>query len=348
VIELSVLDEIIYYILRPEFFVPVIFPGLITSMILLLITIWAERKIAAKVQLRFGPLLISPRIGGLLQLIADLLKFVFSEIIVPARAFKALYILGPALLLSTSLLPLVVIPISTSIHYSLYVIGNNGAYVPIYVNFSLIAALALSMLTPIMVIMTAWATNNRFAVVGALREGFLMITYDVLLIMSAFSMAIIYGGVDLFGFVNFQSSHYLGILMNPISAFVFLVAMLLGSSRYPFEIVEADTEIVIGPYTEYSGLLFILTMGGSYIKTFVYSILFSVIFLGGWLPFSGGIGALFTVFKAIIILLFSVFLRSVYGRYRIDQALRGAWKLMFLLAIISMVLSFIWRWFLVA
>jgi len=189
------------------------------------------------------------------------------------------------LLLSTSLLPLVVIPISTSIHYSLYVIGNNGAYVPIYVNFSLIAALALSMLTPIMVIMTAWATNNRFAVVGALREGFLMITYDVLLIMSAFSMAIIYGGVDLFGFVNFQSSHYLGILMNPISAFVFLVAMLLGSSRYPFEIVEADTEIVIGPYTEYSGLLFILTMGGSYIKTlrvfnsFLSNILGDVAFL---------------------------------------------------------------------
>lgn len=130
-----------------------------------------------------------------------------------------------------------------------------------------------------------------------------------------------------------------GFIANPIAAFVFLVAMLIGSSRFPFEIVEAETELVIGPYTEYSGFLFVLTMAGPYIANLVYAILFVDLFLGGWLPFTGFAGAVFTVFKAAIIVFFAVFLRAVYGRYRIDQALRGSWKYFFPLALASLILG---------
>ncbi|TRM88690.1 NADH-quinone oxidoreductase subunit NuoH, partial [Sulfolobus sp. E3] len=196
---------------------------------------------------------------------------------------------------------------------------------------------------PIFVIFLAWNTNNRFAVVGSIREAYLSVSYDVLIIISTLSLAIEYHTLDIAKIVE---SNIPGFIANPIAALVFLIAMLIGSSRFPFEIVEAETELVIGPYTEYSGFLFVLTMAGSYVVNLVYALLFVDLFIGGWLPFTGLPGAVYTVFKAAIVVFFGVFLRSVYGRYRIDQALRGSWKYLFPLALVSLLLGvvvgFIW------
>ncbi|WP_338600155.1 NADH-quinone oxidoreductase subunit NuoH [Sulfolobus tengchongensis] len=343
---MSVLSALEYYFFYPSFFLTVIFPGLIFTLIFLLVTIWFERKAAAIVQLRYGPYYASKRIGGLLQLFADAIKFVFSEIIIPNGVNQTLYALSPILVVIFAFLPLGLIPLSTipqqgsilSVYHNLFYdnVIHQSVLVPFFTQYNLIAIIALESLYPILVVFLAWNTNNRFAVVGAIREAYLSVSYDVLLIISTLALAIEYHTLDV---AKIVVSGIPGFIANPIAAFVFLVAMLIGSSRFPFEIVEAETELVIGPYTEYSGFLFVLTMAGSYVANLVYAILFVDLFIGGWLPFTGFVGAVFTVFKAAIVVFFAVFLRSVYGRYRIDQALRGSWKYFFPLALASLILG---------
>jgi len=343
---MSVISAIEYYFFYPSFFLTVIFPGLIFTLLFLLVTIWFERKAAAIVQLRYGPYYASKRLGGLLQLFADAIKFVFSEVIIPNGVNPILYALSPILIVIFAFLPIELIPISTipyhgslfSVYYSLFYDSeiHQGVLVPFFAQYNLIAVIALESLYPIFIIFLAWNTNNRFAIVGSIREAYLSVSYDVLIILSTLSIAIEYHTLDI---AKIVMSGIPGFIANPIAAFVFLVAMLIGSSRFPFEIVEAETELVIGPYTEYSGFLFVLTMAGSYVANLVYAILFVDLFIGGWLPFTGFVGALYTVFKAALVVFFAVFLRSVYGRYRIDQALRGSWKYFFPLALAALLLG---------
>lgn len=345
---LDIITKLIYYIFYPSFFIPIVFPGLIFSLVTLLIAIWAERKFAAKVQMRFGPLYASKRLGGFLQLIADAVKFSFAEIIVPNTAIRNLFILGPILITAFSLLPMALIPITVipasgsilSPYYRIFYdpLVGAGVYEGIVTQFSLFIVTAMASIPPIFIVLTAWASNNRFALISSIREGYLSVSYDVLLLMSLISVAIEYHTIDIAQVVQ---KGIPGIIMNPLAALVFFVAMLMGTSRFPFDITEADTELVTGVYTEYSGLLFLLSMAGSYILNFIYALLFSDIFLGGWYPFTGLPGAVFTVLKAVLILLFSVFLRSVYGRYRIDQALRGSWKYLFPVSILSIILGMV-------
>ncbi|AWR94827.1 NADH-quinone oxidoreductase subunit NuoH [Acidianus brierleyi] len=342
-----------FYILYPSFFVTIIFPGLIFASILLLTTIWFERKSAARLQMRIGPYYASKRIGGFLQLVADAIKFVFSEMIIPSEVNQTLYTLAPVLMLAVSFIPIAVIPISSipasgsvfSIYFKDFYDPNisQGVLTGIFVNYNILLILALESIYPIFIIFLAWVTNNRFALVGAVRETYLSVSYDVILLMSTLAMAIEFHTLDIAKIVSYGIP---GFVVNPIAGFLFFVAMLLGTSRFPFDITEADTELVIGPYTEYSGFLFVLTMAGSYLGNFVYALVFSDVFLSGWYPLSGFPGAVLTVFKAVIVLFFSVFLRGVYGRYRIDQALRGSWKYLFPLALVSiflgMVVGYLW------
>ncbi|AWR97626.1 NADH-quinone oxidoreductase subunit NuoH [Acidianus sulfidivorans JP7] len=337
-----------FYIFYPSFFVVIIFPGLIFLGILLLTTIWFERKAAAKVQMRVGPYYASKRIGGYLQLFADALKFVFSEMIIPNDVNPTLFVLAPILLLMVSILPITVIPFSvipkTGSIFSLYYHDffdpniNEGVLAGFFVNYNLVLVLALEAIYPVFVVFLAWVTNNRFAIVGAVRETYLSVSYDTLILMATLSLAIEYHTLDIAKIVE---SGIPGIVADPFAAFVFFVGMLIGSSRFPFDIVEAETEVVIGPYTEYSGFLFVLNMAGSYVGTYVYSLIFTDLFLGGWLPFAGFPGSVLTAIKATIIVFFSVFLRSVYGRYRIDQALRGSWKYLFPVSLISLIIGMV-------
>lgn len=344
----TVLSLLKFYIFYPSFFLTVIFPGAIFALVFLLFVIWFERKAAARVQMRVGPYYASKRIGGFLQLFADALKFVFSEMIIPKGVNKTLYILSPILVLIVSFLPIVLIPVSvipkTGSIFSPYYLSffdkrlNLGVLAGYFTNYNLILILGLEAIYPVFVVFLGWVTNNRFAIVGALRETFLSVSYDVLILMSTLSLALEYHTLDIARIVE---SGIPGFVANPFAALLFLVAMLIGSSRFPFDIVEAETEVVIGPYTEYSGFLFVLNMAGSYIVNLVYALLFTDLFLGGWLPFSGFPGLVFTVFKAALVVLFAVFLRSVYGRYRIDQALRGGWKYLFPLSLLSLVIGMV-------
>ncbi|AHC52356.1 NADH:ubiquinone oxidoreductase subunit H [Sulfolobus acidocaldarius SUSAZ] len=345
---MSLLQALQYYFFYPSFFGVIIFPGLIFTVIILLLTIWFERKIAAIVQMRVGPLYVSKRAGGILQLVADAIRLAFSEIIVPRDVNAVLFGLVPIAILVFSILPLAVIPFSaipasgsilSSYFHAFYdpSIGK-GVFVGFFVNYNMILALGILAIVPVFILLQAWVTNNRFAIVGAVREALLSVSYDVLIVISVVAIAIEYHTLDMAKVVE---TGVPGAIANPLAAFVFFIGMIIGTGRFPFEIVEAESELVIGPATEYSGFLFILSMGGSYIETFALSYIFSNLFLNGWLPFGGMLGAIMVSIKSIIVLWFSVFLRSVYGRYRIDQALKISWKYILPIAFASLILGIV-------
>lgn len=326
------LELIIRLLLSPYIFAPLIYPGLVTALVILLTLIWLERKFAAKVQLRYGPLYVAKQIGGAPQLLADAIRFMFQEVIVPRNADKVPFLLAPVLAMSLGILPIVFIPVAP---------GFAG----IFINFSLPAALALSALMPITIILMAWSANNKFTIHGGVREAFITIAYEIALFVSALSMSMLYSSLSLQDIVEKQAL-VPGILLNPLAALTFFVAMLMSAGKLPFDIAEGEQEIVAGPYTEYTGILYGLVMGAGYVQLYVSSLIFTELFLGGWHPLFEALGELYPplggialFLKTYLVLAFAVFLRCVYGRYRIDHALRIGWRRLIPLSILALLLS---------
>lgn len=326
-----IVDELVELLFTPQIFAPIVYPGLATILIVIILLIWLERKIAGKVQLRYGPLYVFKPLGGILQLIADLIRFLFAEVIVPKRADRVAFILGPILLFTFVYLPSVFFPVTSS-------------YVAIRSDLSLLAVAAVLTIGPLFTILIGWASNNKFSFIGGIREGYLIISYEIPLLISILAMAVLYGSLDIVEIVEKQAGSVWGLVLNPIAAVSFFIISVMSTARFPYEIAEAESEIVMGPYTEYSGILYGLVMGASYTKFYVLSMLFAYLFLGGWYPVvfeEPLLAGLVTLFKAGVVLFLGVFLRSVYPRYRIDQALKIGWHKLFTLSIISLVLSVI-------
>ena len=322
---------IIKLLLKPYVFIPLVFPGLITVMIILLLTIWIERKIAAKVQLRYGPLNVTRKLGGVLQLVADLLRYLFAEPITPEKTDKLAFLFSPLLLFGSAFIPVVLIPLSSE-------------YYAVNSEISLLIVLALITIPPIFDLLIGWSSNNKYSLIGGLREGYLVISHEIPLLMSTLSMAILYGSFNLIDIIEKQHGVKIGLILNPLAAIVYILSSYMATSRFPFEIAEAETEIVMGPYTEYSGILYGLTMGASYVKLYILSLVFAIIFLGGWKPiwlasFNPIISGIILVGKSLIIVAIGIFLRAVYPRYRIDQAIKIGWKILTPLAVVSILLS---------
>lgn len=343
---IKAMDEIVtpllHLLFQPFVFIPLVYPGLIVVFSILLFIIWLERKVAGKVQLRYGPLYVCKRFGGVLQLLADLLRYLFAEVIVPEEVDKLMFILAPILLFASTLLPIAAIPVSPN-------------YAAISNELSLLISLALVTIPPIFVLTMSWASSNKFSFIGGLREGYLMVSYEVSLLLSALSMAVLFASLNFLDIVEKQTRLW-GIALNPLAAIVFFLSILVSTSKFPFEIAEADTEIVCGPYTEYSGIIYGLSMGYGYVKTYVLSLMFTLLFLGGWNPIVWPPGlsptlagyslpsdiffpSFMVLAKTLIVMAFSVFLRAVYPRYRIDQAIKIGWHVLFTLSILSIILS---------
>lgn len=327
----SFISLILSILLYPPIFIPLIFPGLVTILVIVVFLIWFERKVAAKIQMRIGPLYVSRKFGGVLQLLADLLRYLFAEVIIPKNVDKFIFVLGPALFLTTALLPLAVTPAGSLLNVELVAFRSD---------FSLLIALSLSSLPPIFVLIMGWASNNKFTLIGGLREGHLMISYEIPMFLSALSVAMVHGSLDMVKIVNNQLCLWT-VLINPIAAFTFFTSMLMSTSRFPFEIAEAESEIVAGPYTEYSSILYGLSMGAPYFRLYVLSLIFVDLFLGGWHPGINQFSGVTLLLKVLIILMFCVFLRAVYPRYRIDQAIKIGWHILFTLSILSILLSLV-------
>jgi NADH-quinone oxidoreductase subunit H len=339
--KVPIINIIVHLILWRPIFDLLFAPGLVSVIIALIYIIWFERKITAKVQWRIGPLEVSRPIGGFLQPFADLFRYTFQEFVVPQQADRNYFIHAPAIVFILSTLPIFFIPIGPMEANGVV----NGIY-GIYTGYDVLIALALITLFNVGIILIGWASNDRFTYIGTVREALLYTGYEAVLILSAISILLIYGTADPFKIVDWQVAHLPGIIINPLAFLAFVIATLMATSRFPFEIPEADTEIVLGPYTEYSGIIYGLVMTMSYEKLYVLSLLIVLLFLNGWAgPYIPPLGALsYAIWfgiKTYIVMMILVFTRAVYGRYRPDQALKMSWSSLLGLAVASLILSLI-------
>lgn len=326
---MNVVEVIVKIITWPPLWQLVVL-GLIAPLAVVIGILWFERKTAARVQRRFGPLHVSPRIGGALQLVADLMRYAFQEVIIPRTVDKGVFLAAPLTALVLSIVPLVAVPF-TSI----------SRYWPIPMDYSVLISLALSTVSAIFIVLAGWASNNKFSIIGGMREAYMITAYELMVILAILSTSAMTTSYNFVDVITAQAGGKWFILLNPLAFLAAFISVLMATSGFPFEIPESENEVVAGPFTEYSGLLYGINMGAAYIKRFVYSVFITLAFLGGWLPYQPGQGfingylipSLVVIVKATILMAVFSFLRAVYGRYRLDQALDLAWKLLFPLAL---------------
>lgn len=313
-----------------DIFAAVVFPGVMGVFGFLVVAIWLERKLVARVQWRYGPLYVSRRFGGFLQPIADLVKLVFSELVLPTHTNRALFAVAPIILFFAEAIPLVFI-------------AAAPGFVVVYHPHGLAIALVLILLVAVLVVAMAWTEADKFTYIGAVREILLTAAYEVPLLLSALAMFLLYKSADPFGVVETQRELW-GIFLNPLAFVTYFVALLMATTRLPFEIPEAEPEVVLGPYTEYGSTLFIYAFGSNYVKLYTLSLLGTVLFLGSWTPADGLLGVVITAVKMAVFIIPALLVRAIYPRYRIDQALALGWGKLLVLSIVAVAWSLVLLW----
>ncbi len=317
---------------------------------------YAERKIIGYMQVRIGPNRVGPR--GWLQPIADALKLMFKEIVLPSASNRFLFLLAPMLVLGPALAAWAVIPFDAQL-----VLAD--------VNAGLLYVLAMSSLGVYGILLAGWASNSKYALLGALRSGAQVISYELGMGFALVGVLVAAGSMNLGEIIMAQSGHgLLGWFWLPLLP-LFLIYFISGvaeTNRAPFDLAEGESEIVAGFHVEYSGMAFALFFLGEYANMILISALASVMFLGGWLsPFEGllpeallsipvlgtllGSGIHWLILKIAFFLFFFLWLRATFPRYRYDQVMRLGWKvfipltLVWLVVVAGMVLAQVPPWF---
>ncbi|AIY89076.1 NADH-quinone oxidoreductase subunit NuoH [Geoglobus acetivorans] len=328
---IPLVNLLVAFLLWKPIFHMVFFPGLIGITLVLLWIVYFERKLTARVQWRIGPKEVSRRTGGLIQTLADGMRYFFQEVIIHKGANKFYFAQFPLLSFLPVLLPILFIPAG----------GSYG----IDTSYALFAAVALVSLIPVFIMGMGWASNNKFAFIGTVREAFIYFAYEIPFILAVASMVLVYQTANPFEIVARQTIP--GVFLNPIAFLVFFITTLIATGRLPFDIAEADQEVAFGPYVEYSGIFFGLTMTLPYEKVYILSMLMTLLFFGGWNgPYIAPLGefsyVLWFYIKTFVIVSVIALARSIYARYRIDQTLRLGWSVLFCLSLISLVISAGW------
>ena len=339
--DMPIIGDLISLLLWESFIVLIVLPGFAVLGVVLLILPWIERKMVGRMQWRVGPREISPRTRGVIQLLADSLRFLFQEVIIHKDAHKRYFLQFPFLYFIPVLLPLLFINAGAP------GIGDANALVPIQSDYALQLMVALICLMPMFIIGLGWASNNRFAYIGTVREAFMYFAYEIPFIVAVLAMVIMYGTSSSVGVVDAQGGGLWGIIQNPIAAFTFFVASVMATARLPFEIPEADQEVSFGPFVEFSGIAFGLAFVMSYEKMYVLAAVMTMLFLGGGSgPVIPGLGEatylIWFVVKTLIVLVVMANLRGVYPRYRLDQGIKIGWNAMLILALVAVVWSSIY------
>ena len=259
---------VIAHLMTTDLFRVALFPGFTYGALIAAATIFIERKFLAKMQLRVGPL-YAGKVEGILQLLADGLKLISKEIIVPSGADKPLFWAAPIMFVATAAAVVALIPAAPG-----YVVAD--------VDVGLLAVFAILGFFPLIALLFAWASNSKYPFIGGLRALHQMIAFEIPFILSALSVVILSGTLNLTGIVDSQLNSYWFIFFVPISAFVFYISSLAELERIPFDLPEAESEIVAGWLTETSGMIYGLIQLGSYLKTYALAALFVILFLGGW------------------------------------------------------------------
>lgn len=287
------------------------FPGISFAAILSSFVIWYERKLLAKMQYRIGPQ-YAGRVEGWLQSFADLFKLLFKEIVIPAKADALFFMAVPFALMALSGALLADIPISANIY-----IASSP--------YSLLIALAILSFFPIVTVLAGWASANKFSFIGGIRALYQMISYEIPLVLSIVGIIILSdGSLSFTGVVDAQTRVWFVIPMI-LAAIVFYITAMAELERIPFDLPEADSEIVAGWLTEYTSMSFGVINLATYIKLYGLSAIFTILFLGGWQGPAPIPGALWFMIKTIIVITLFLIPRGAFGRVRIDQLIGFGW-----------------------
>jgi NADH-quinone oxidoreductase subunit H len=346
---------IVHFIIHTDLFRIAVFPGFSFAALMAAVTIFVERKFLAKMQLRIGPLYCG-KVEGILQLLADGLKLVSKEIIIPSGADKPIFWAAPIAYVATAAAVVTLIPVAPG-------------WVAADVNVGLIAVFAIIGFFPLIALLFSWASNSKYPFIGGLRALHQMIAFEIPFFLSALSVVLLAGSLNLTDIANAQHAYWF-IFFLPISAFVFFISSLAELERIPFDLPEAESEIVAGWLTETSGMIYGLIQLGAYIKVYALSALFVVLFLGGWagpqifakelmpsqnaatappilqlLTLQGVYNGVtlnaifwFTV-KTFVIIMLMLFIRGINPRIRIDILLHTGWYKLIVLTFINMFIA---------
>jgi len=291
-------------------------------LITAIIFIWLERRGLGRLQIRLGPNRAGP--FGLLQPLADVLKLLIKEDTVPTKADKLVFWLAPIVALAPVLMLFAVIPF------------QSGALLA-DLNIGILYVLAISSLASVGVFMAGWASNNKYSLIGAMRDVAMLISYEIPIVISIVGVILITGSLSLTEIVGAQESIPF-ILLQPLGFLIFFLGSLAESNRTPFDLVEADSEIVAGYHIEYSGMKYGTLMLTEYAEIIAISALVTTLFLGGWqgplLP-----PILWFFIKVAAVFLLSVWIRGTIPRLRIDQVMAFAWKFLLPLALINLLVT---------
>ena len=306
------------------FFKVAAFPGFTFAALVATLTILYERKLMAKAQLRVGPL-YAGRFEGVLQPIADLFKLLGKELVVPEKADKTFFWAAPILSLGLGAALLTVIPLSPTTY-----IARS--------EFSLLIPFAIIGFSPLVVLIAAWASSNKFAFIGGLRALHQLAAYEIPMLLSILGIVILTGSFDLMKIVEAQKDIWF-IFPQFLAAIIFYITILSELERIPFDLPEAETEIVSGWLTEYTGMHFGLLQLGVYVKFYVLALLFTLLFLGGWNGPAFLPPIAWLLLKLFFVITLIIFPRAVLPRLRIDQLIRIGWAWLIALSFINLFIA---------
>lgn len=290
-----------------------------------------ERKLLGRFQIRYGPNRVGP--FGLLQPVADGIKMLLKEDIVPASADRVIFMLAPAAVAMTSLLIFAVVPFAED----LTVRGRRIPMVIADLNVGLLFVLAMSSISIYGIALGGWASNSKYSLLGGIRGAAQLISYELSMGLSLVPIVMVSRSFSLVDIVNAQAN-YPFILVQPVAFLIFLVCSMAEANRLPFDLPEAENELIAGYHMEYSGMRFALYFVGEYVNMVVIGSLLAVFFLGGWRgPFLPPI--VWFLLKVMIVPFFLIWSRASLPRFRYDQLMHLGWKVLLPLSLLNIVVT---------
>ena len=302
---------------------------LVPILVAVAMIVWLDRRVWAFVQKRRGPNVVGP--FGLFQSLADALKYIFKEIIIPSSSNKVIFILAPIITMTLALAAWAVIPFGESL-----VLSN--------INVGILYLFAISSLGVYGIIMGGWASNSKYPFLGAIRSAAQMVSYEVSIGIIIINVLLCVGSLNLNDIVLAQENVWFVIPLFPMFV-IFFISALAETNRPPFDLPEAEAELVAGYQTEYSGMMYAMFWLGEYANILLMCAMGSVLFLGGWLsplemyPFNLIPSALWLIFKIIFLFFLFSLVKAIVPRYRYDQLMKLGWKIFLPLSLIWVVLT---------
>ena len=302
---------------------------LVPVLVSVAMIVWLDRRIWAFVQKRQGPNVVGP--FGLLQSLADALKYIFKEVIIPSSSNKVIFILAPIITMTLALISWAVIPFSAT-----QVLAD--------INVGILYLFAVSSLGVYGIIMGGWASNSKYPFLGAIRSAAQMVSYEVSIGVIIINVLLCVGSLNLNDIVMAQENLWFVIPLFPMFV-IFFISALAETNRPPFDLPEAEAELVAGYQTEYSGMMYAMFWLGEYANILLMCAMGSILFLGGWLspieiyPLNLIPGAIWLIFKILFLFILFALVKAIVPRYRYDQLMRLGWKIFLPLSLTWVVLT---------